>query len=368
MDKEQIKAVGLLSGGLDSTLAVRVMLEQEIHVTALHFRTGFSYVERNRALGRGEGGPSGAERAAAMLGVDLQVIDVFDEYNPLVLQPRYGYGSGMNPCVDCRIFLLRQAKAWMEDHGYHFVFTGEVVGQRPKSQMRPSLNTVERESGLRGYLLRPLSAQLLKPTVPEQRGWVDRERLYGISGRGRKAQIALAERFGITDYAQPSGGCCYLIDQTYSRRLRDFLAREEPEVLSSAQVQLLAIGRHVRLPSGRKVVVGRYERENELLETCGVAGALLTTVDHSGPTTLVPGNPAREEIEQAARITAGYSDGSGELVVRVEVRRDGGREAGGGRQEAGGKMRDAGGKRQELGFEVLTVEPMPREEIKSLMV
>jgi tRNA-specific 2-thiouridylase len=144
--REQIKAVGLLSGGLDSTLAVRIMLEQEIHVTALHFRTGFSYVERNRALGRGGGGPSDAERAAATLGVDLQVIDVFDEYNPLVLHPRFGYGSGMNPCVDCRIFLLRQAKAWMEEHGYHFVFTGEVVGQRPKSQMRPSLNTVERES------------------------------------------------------------------------------------------------------------------------------------------------------------------------------------------------------------------------------
>jgi tRNA-specific 2-thiouridylase len=289
-----------------------------------------------------------------MLGVDLHVIDVFEEYNPLVLRPRYGYGSGMNPCVDCRIFLLRQAKAWMETHGCHFVFTGEVVGQRPKSQMRPSLNTVERESGLRGYLLRPLSAQLLKPTVPEQRGWVNRERLYGISGRGRKAQIALAERFGITDYVQPSGGCCYLIDQTYSRRLRDLLVREEPEVLSSAQVQLLAIGRHIRLPSGRKVVVGRYERENELLETYSVAGVLLTTVDHPGPTTLVLGSPVREEIKQAARITAGYSDGRHEHAVRVEVRCNGGRET--------------VDRRQEAGFEVLAVEPMPREEIKSLMV
>ena len=150
-DKDQIKAVGLLSGGLDSTLAIRVVLEQGIEVTALHFRTGFSYVERNRVAGRGPVGPSDAERAAAMLGVDVEVIDIADDYLPLVLHPHYGYGSGMNPCVDCRIFLLRQAKVWMEAHGYHFVFTGEVVGQRPKSQMRPSLNTVERESGLRLY-------------------------------------------------------------------------------------------------------------------------------------------------------------------------------------------------------------------------
>ncbi|MFQ6099743.1 MAG: hypothetical protein ACE5OS_00705 [Anaerolineae bacterium] len=351
-EKEHIKAVGLLSGGLDSTLAVRVMLEQEVEVTALHFRTGFSYVERNRLVGRGPVGASDAERAAAMLGVRLEVIDASDEYLPLVLHPGYGYGSGMNPCIDCRIFLLRKAKAWMEDYGYHFVFTGEVVGQRPKSQMRPTLNTVERESGLRGYLLRPLSAKLLKPTVPEQRGWVDRDKLYGISGRGRKAQIALAEQFGISDYPQPSGGCCYLIDQTYSRRLRNFLAHEGAELLTRERVQLLAVGRHLRLPSGRKVIVGRHERENEYLATCGVEGVLLATVDHPGPTTLLqrpelvegPSEPTQGEIELAARITAGYSDGKGELTVRVEVHRD-----------------------EEL-VKVLTVAPMAREEIVGLMV
>jgi tRNA U34 2-thiouridine synthase MnmA/TrmU len=346
-EKDRIKAVGLLSGGLDSTLAVRVMLEQGIEVTGLHFRTGFSYVERDRAVGRGLDRPSDAEQAASTLGVDLEVIHVFDEYLPLVLQPRYGYGSGMNPCVDCRIFLLRKAKAWMEDHAYHFAFTGEVVGQRPKSQKRPSLNTVERESGLQGYLLRPLSAKLLKPTVPEQRGWVDRERLYGISGRSRKAQIALAEQFGITDYPQPSGGCCYLINQVYSRRLRDFLDQEGAQALNFEQVQLLALGRHLRLLSGRKVVVGRHEQENQYLETCGVPGALLTAVDHPGPTTLVPGAPAREEIQQAARITASYSDGRDEPAVRVELRHHG---------------------RRDSVVEVLTVAPMPREEIKPLMV
>jgi tRNA U34 2-thiouridine synthase MnmA/TrmU len=321
--KEEIKAVGLLSGGLDSTLAFRVMLEQGIEVAALHVRTGFSFVERDRALKRGSVETSDAERAAAMLGVPLEVVEVFDEYIPLVLHPRYGYGSGMNPCVDCRIFLLRKAKAWMEDHGYHFVFTGEVVGQRPKSQMRPTLGTVERESSLEGYLLRPLSAKLLNPTVPEQRGWVDRDKLHGMSGRGRKAQIALAERFGITDYPQPSGGCCYLIDQTYSRRLRDFLDHEGAEPLTREQVQLLAVGRHMRLSSGQKVVVGRREQENDYLQASGVEGVLLTTVDHPGPTTLLPGQPPHEDIEQAARITAGYSDGRDKLAVRIEVCRKG---------------------------------------------
>ena len=343
-EKEPIKAVGLLSGGLDSILAVRVLLEQGIEITALHIRTGFSYVERDRAVWRGLAGPSATEQAAAMLEVPLKVIDVSDEYLPVVLNPRYGYGSGMNPCVDCRIFLLRKAKVWMEDHGYHFVFTGEVVGQRPKSQMRPTLKTVEQESGLKGYLLRPLSAKLLEPTVPEERGWVDRERLYGISGRGRKEQIALAERFGITDYPQPSGGCCYLIDKTYSRRLRDFLEHEGAEALTRKRVQLLAVGRHLRLPSGQKLVVGRREQENNYLVACGVAGVLLTTVDHPGPTTLVPDTPTREEIELAARITAGYSDGEGELSVRVEVLGQGGL------------------------VEVLTVAPKARKEARALMV
>jgi tRNA U34 2-thiouridine synthase MnmA/TrmU len=344
-DKKRIKAIGMLSGGLDSVLAARIMIEQEIQVTLLHFRTGFSYFERNRLAGREPVEEfSDAERAASMLGARLEIIAVPDEYIPVVLHPRYGYGAGMNPCVDCRIFLLRQAKAWMEAHDHHFIFTGEVVGQRPKSQMRPTLNTVERESGLRGYLLRPLSAKLLKPTVPERRGWVDREKLYGISGRGRKEQIALAEQFGVTDYAQPSGGCCYLIDQTYSRRLRGFLEHEGEESLTREQVQLLAVGRHLRLSSGRSVVVGRHERENDYLAACGVEGVLLTTVDHPGPTTLVPGEPTREEIELAAQITAGYSDGKGEPAVRVEARH-------------GGKL-----------SEVLTVEPMARERAQRLMV
>jgi tRNA-specific 2-thiouridylase len=341
-NNEQIKAVGMLSGGLDSMLATRVIKDQGIQVTTLHFRTGFSYPRWDRETG--ERLPSDAERAAEMLGVPLEIIDVPEDYISVVLHPRFGYGSGMNPCVDCRIFLLRQAKAWMREHGHHFVFTGEVVGQRPKSQMRPTLRTVERESGLEGYLLRPLSAKLLDPTIPEQRGWVDREKLYGINGRSRKEQIALAARFGITEYAQPSGGCCTLIHRVYSRRLRDFLDHEGETALTTAQVQLLAVGRHLRLNSGRKVVVGRQERENDYLESCGVPGVLLTTPNHPGPVTLVPGEPSREEIEQAARITAGYSDGKSEPAIHIEVRRDG------------------------SPVEMMTVTPMAQREAQEMMV
>jgi len=347
-DRNTIRAVSLLSGGLDSVLATRVLLEQGIHVTALHIRTSLSYVDRARMLGEippDEQLP--VESAAAGLGVELELIDAFDEYLPLVLEPRYGYGSGVNPCVDCRIFLLRKAKQWMEDHGYHFVFTGEVVGQRPKSQMRPTLRTVERESGLQGYLLRPLSAKLLEPTIPELKGWVDRERLHGMSGRGRKAQIALAKAFGITNYAQPSGGCCYLIDKTYSRRLRDVLAHGEASLLDLTQAQFLAVGRHFRLPDGAKVIVGRNERENNFVEQHVVQGVWLRAADYVGPTALVLGDPSPEALQLASRIVASYSRGSAVSNVRVELRPD---------------------PAQVAASEVLTVAPLPRDAIHAMMV
>jgi tRNA-specific 2-thiouridylase len=348
MDEEKrIKAVGMLSGGLDSTLAARILMDQGIEVTPLHIRTGLTYARRERLTGRGPVGPSRAKQAAQMLGLDLVTIDVFDAYIPVILHPRHGYGSGMNPCVDCRIFLLRQAKAWMEDNDHQFVFTGEVLGQRPNSQMRASLKVVERESGLEGLLLRPLSAKLLQPTIPEERGWVDREKLYGISGRSRKPQIALAERFGITDYAQPAGGCCFLVDKSYSGRLRDFLDHEGPEALNSEKAFLLAVGRHLRLPSGTKVIVGRHMEENAYIATQQGLGVLITPIDETGPMTLVIGNPTEREIEQAGRITARYSSGRDKTAVRIEVRD----------HREGGSL-----------VEVMTVEPMALEEIHAMMV
>jgi len=314
---KSIKAVGLLSGGLDSILAVRVLQEQDIEITGFHIQTGFSYVARDRALGLER--ELAAERAADLLEIPLVVVSPDAGYRSVVLNPRFGRGSGMNPCVDCRIFLLRQAKAWMEAHDHHFVFTGEVLGQRPMSQMRDQMRTVERESGLEGLLLRPLSAKLLEPTIPEKRGWVDRDSLLGLSGRGRKEQIALAKKYGISDYPQPSGGCCTLIDQNYARRLEDLLTHEGGGALTEARTHVLAVGRHFRLDSGQKVVIGRNERENDFLAKCGVDGVRIRTVDVPGPLTLLPGRPSPTDVEQAARMTAGYSDGRDQPEVLVEV-------------------------------------------------
>jgi len=246
-------------------------------------------------------------------------IDASEAYIPAILNARHGYGSAMNPCVDCRIFVLQQARAWMVRNDHHFIFTGEVLGQRPNSQMRPSLKVVERESGLEGFLLRPLSAKLLEPTVPEKRGWVDRDKLYAFQGRSRKPQMALAQRFGIADYPQPAGGGCFLVDPNYSRRLEDFLRHEGAEALTSERAFLLSLGRHLRLPSGRKVIIGRHEAENAYIGSQAGEGVLMTTLDEPGPTTLVVGDATRGEIEQAAGITARYASVRENRPVRVRV-------------------------------------------------
>jgi len=310
----------MLSGGLDSILAARVMLEQGIHVTPVHVRTGLTYARRNRLAGREPSPPPAPQQAAETLGLDLVTIDAFEAYIPIILDPEHGYGSAMNPCVDCRIFLLRQARRWMDEHGHDFIFTGEVLGQRPNSQMRPSLQIVARESGLEGRLLRPLSAKLLEPTIPEKRGWVDRDRLFGFQGRSRKPQMELARQFGITDYPQPAGGCCFLVDQNYSRRLEDFLSHEGPEALTSQRAFLLSLGRHLRLPSNRKVIVGRHKKENAYLGERLDEGVLMTTVDEPGPTTLLTGDPPDAEIRMAAQITARYAGFKELQPVRVVVR------------------------------------------------
>jgi tRNA U34 2-thiouridine synthase MnmA/TrmU len=342
-EERTIKAAGLLSGGLDSILATRVMMEQGIEVTPLHIETGLTYERRNRLTGRGDAGRSRAERAANTLGLELVTIRAFEEYIPVILNPEHGYGSQMNPCVDCRVFLLRQAKAWMEDHDHQFVFTGEVLGQRPNSQMRESLKIVERESGLEGLLLRPLSAKLLEPTIPEKRGWVEREKLYGFHGRSRKPQMALAKKLGITEYPQPAGGCCFLVDEAYSRRLEDFLREEGPQALTTERAFLLSVGRHLRLPSKRKVIVGRHKEENAYIATQRGPGVLMTTIDVAGPTTLIIGDPTPREVEQAARITARYAGAEEETAVRVQVGADG-------------------------ETDVITVSPMEMEAIHALMV
>jgi tRNA U34 2-thiouridine synthase MnmA/TrmU len=319
------------------------MMEQGVDVTPIHIKTGLTYERRKWLMGQENVGSSRAEQAAETLGLELVTIRAFENYIPVILNPEHGYGSKMNPCVDCRIFLLRQAKAWMEDHNHQFVFTGEVLGQRPNSQMQESLKIVEQESGLEGLLLRPLSAKRLEPTVPEKRGWVEREKLYGFHGRSRKPQMALAKKLDITEYPQPAGGCCFLVDATYSRRLEDFLYHEGPEVLSTERAFLLSVGRHLRLPENRKVIVGRYKEENAYIATQRDQGILMTTLDVAGPTSLVVGDPTQRELKQAAQITARYAGAEEGKAVRVQIMDNG-------------------------QTDMIAVSPMAMEEIHALMV
>lgn len=322
---DRIGALALLSGGLDSTLAAVIVRELGIEVTGIHFATGFCGLQRRRRVARPEEADdprlrNEALHVAGTLRIPIEIIEVSQEYLPLVLNPKHGYGSHMNPCQDCRAFMLRQAKAHLEEFGARFIVTGEVVGQRPNSQKRHLLYQTERDGGARGLVLRPLSAKLLRPTIPEEEGWVDREKLYAISGRGRKEQIELAEQFGISEYAQPAGGCCLLVEEAFSRRLRDFLAHNPPEALTQERVALLSTGRHLRLPDGTKVIVGRHEGENNFLDRA--RGPELWRLEAAGggsPVALVAGPLTPEQTELAAAVVAGYSRAKHEPAVVVAV-------------------------------------------------
>ncbi|MGA8893355.1 MAG: thiamine biosynthesis protein [Anaeromyxobacteraceae bacterium] len=325
------KAIGMISGGLDSTLALALVKRQGIEVKAVNFYTGFCITETQRRKG---GRPDGtipqneALRAAADLEVDIEYVDVSDEgYLDLIVNPKHGYGANANPCVDCRIFMMQKAREIMEREGASFVFTGEVLGQRPKSQRRDTMRGIERKSGLEGRLVRPLSALLLEPTIPEREGILDRSRLLGISGRSRQPQIRLARELGITEWPQPAGGCCYLTDESFSRKFFDVLdAREaagEERRIRKEDIVLLSTGRHFRLSPKVKLVVGRSEGENAILEAYGEGRARLLARDLNGPVALVEGTPTWEDRQFAARIVARYGKGRDLPQVAVDWVEDG---------------------------------------------
>jgi hypothetical protein len=326
--KRPVKAIAMISGGLDSTLALALVKRQGIELKAVNFYTGLCITETQRRKG---GRPDGtvprneALRAAADLEVDIEYVDLSESgYLDMIVTPRYGYGANANPCVDCRIFMMSRAREIMEREGADFVFTGEVLGQRPKSQRRDTLRIVERESGLDGRLLRPLSAKLLPPTIPEREGLVDRERLLDISGRSRKRQMELARELGIVDWPQPAGGCCYLTDESFARKFFDVLdAREaagEPRRIVRDDVVLLSTGRHFRLSPRAKLIVGRSEVENALLEGYAPGRARLEAKGVNGPVALVEGEPTWEERMLAAGIVARFGQGRELAAVPVEWR------------------------------------------------
>jgi tRNA U34 2-thiouridine synthase MnmA/TrmU len=301
-----MKAIGLLSGGLDSTLAVRLVADQGLEVIAVKFTSPFCQCD--------SGGCCHAAEQARRMGVALKVFEKGEDYLLIVRHPRHGWGAGMNPCIDCRIFMLRKAKAYMEEIGAAFLFTGEVLGQRPMSQHRQALELIEREAGLEGQIVRPLSAQLFQPTEAERNGWIDRTRLLALSGRNRKPQIALAAELGVTDYPCPAGGCL-LTDAHFAAKLRDLFAHQENVTL--ADIRLLKLGRHFRV-YGNRIVCGRNAAENEALRRLRLpADAELETADVVGPTVLLRGAIDDAALEMAAAVAAAYSDATAaEVTVR----------------------------------------------------
>ena len=262
------KAVALISGGLDSMLAARVMLEQGIHVEGINFFTGFCVEGHTHAIRRQDRAKPKRNNAlwvAEQLGIRLHIVDVIEPYKEAVINPRHGYGQNLNPCLDCKGFMVGQARTWMEEHGFDFIITGEVIGQRPMSQRKQTMPIVARESGAFDRLLRPLCARLLPETLPEREGWVDRARLYDFNGRSRKPQQALATQFGFSDWAQPAGGCCFLTDPNYSHKLADLWQARGTKQYELDDIMLLKVGRHLRPRPHFKLIVAREDGENNFL-------------------------------------------------------------------------------------------------------
>lgn len=294
--RQKIRALSLLSGGLDSILVVKLLEEQGIEVTGITFTSPFF-------------GSKNAQESAKQLKIPIIIEDITKDHLKIVKNPRYGYGRWMNPCIDCHTLMINKAGQIMKKNKFDFLATGEVLGERPMSQNRQSLDKVARNSGYAEHLLRPLSAKLLKPTKPEKEGKVDRDKLLDIEGRSRKPQMALAKKYGIKKYVQPAGGCL-LTDTHFANRLRDLL-KHNPKA-EAEEVWLLRLGRHFRLAGGAKVIVGRDQKDNEKIATHIKKGRVLIVSDiKPGPVVLLVGSSNKKDIAQAAELCASFTDHEG---------------------------------------------------------
>lgn len=312
MSDKKVKCVALFSGGLDSSLAVLLMLQQNIEVTALMFLTHFGCDITDKSSCSQD-----PEPISRKFGFTVKMMHLGEQFLEIVRNPKYGHGKNMNPCVDCRILMLREARAFMDMIGADFIITGEVIGQRPKSQLRNSMRSVERDGGVEGILLRPLCAKLMKPTIPEIEGLVDREMLMDFNGRTRKPQMALAKKFGLEDYPSPASGCL-LTDPRYSDRLRDLL-NHQPDVTFN-DLNLLKVGRHFRYDDNTRVVVGRNEEENDKIEAYAEKGDVILEAKQTGsPIVLLRGNVSDNAIEFASRLTARYCDQKTDSEVEITI-------------------------------------------------
>ena len=346
---KQRKAVSLISGGLDSMLATRAIQDQGIHVEGINFYTGFCVEGHTHAIRRKDKDKQKRNNAlwvAEQLGIKLHIIDVIEEYKEVLINPKHGYGQHMNPCLDCKIFMVNKAQAWawMDENQFDFIITGEVIGQRPKSQRKVTMPIIASESGADDRLLRPLCAKNLPETLPEREGWIDRGQLFDFSGRSRKPQMALAAKYGFEEYSQPAGGCCFLTDPNYSDKLADLWRARGSKNYDLDDIMLLKVGRHLRPAPHLKLIVSREEGENNYLSGYRNQYTSLKTVSHEGPTALLDGDltkdSAQQDIELIARIVARFSQGREAEQVRVQIRQ-------------------ADGTRSEL-----SVSPMPSQSIK----
>lgn len=309
-----MKAIALISGGLDSTLAARLIRDLGIELICMNTLSPFCLCNGRAS----KGCTNAAAGVAKNLGLRLISINVSEEFIEIVKKPKHGYGSNMNPCIDCRILLFKKAKQAMQNEAAGFVITGEVLGQRPMSQKLNTMRLIEKESGLEGLVLRPLSARVLESTVPEKEGWVERDKLLAISGRGRREQIALASGFGINDYPCPSGGCL-LTDAGFSKRLKDLM---KYGALNLEDINLLKVGRHFRLSDKAKLVVGRDEQENaRLLNLSRENDYVFLPRLSAGPTALGRGQFDDELLRLACSINCRYCDLNGDLKLDMLFRR-----------------------------------------------
>lgn len=306
------KAIALFSGGLDSTLAILALLKQGFDVTAITFLNNFGC-----NIGDKSSCSKNPFSASVKFGFQVKLAHLSDSFIEIVKNPKFGHGRNMNPCIDCRILMLKEAKEMMRMTGADFLITGEVLGQRPMSQRRDTFPVIDREADVAGYVLRPLSAKLMKPSIPEEKGIVNRELLYDFAGRSRKPQMALAEEFGLTDYPAPAGGCL-LTDPIYSYRLKELLKHcNNPDY---TDINLLRLGRHFRVADGCKVIVGRNNDENqEILSIARTEDWKMKVIGYGSPITVIRGNPNNEALCLAASLCARYSDGKHLSEIDVMV-------------------------------------------------
>lgn len=302
-------AISLISGGLDSAVGTKLIIDQGVRVIGLHFSSLFaSKRDKERGIQ--------AQRTARELGIEMITKNKGDDYIEIVKNPRYGYGKNMNPCIDCRIYMLRLTRELLAEVGASFVVTGEVLGQRPMSQRRHTIELIEKQSGLKGLIVRPLSAKLFPPTIPEQEGTVDRERLLDIAGRGRLVQYRLVENYRLSEFGPPGGGCL-LTDPIFSRKLKDLMATDK--AYTTKDIDFLTMGRHFRVSPSARLIVGRNERENERLTALWEPPYLLMyPVGFTGPHAVLKGDVTDEVIMTSAQIIARYSKGMNGLTT-VEI-------------------------------------------------